>query len=225
MRPVIRPEQAGALLVEMARDRLWCYWLVAFAQGFRRGEGLGMRWEDIDFDARTWTPVQQVNRVLGPRDPETGKRKGRLVLRQLKTATSGDTVALTRTAADALALWEPEQNRMRRDARQWADLGLVFTTSLGTAIEPRNVNRWWEAMAGRAGVPWARLHDLRHACASYALSKGADSKSVQQLLRHARLETTELYLHAVRDVPRAAADAIDEALDELRALAPAPDGS
>jgi integrase len=225
MRPVIRPEQAGALLVEMAKDRLWCYWLVAFAQGFRRGEGIGMRWDDLDFEERTWTPVQQVQRVAGERDPKTGKRKGRLVARELKTAASGDTVALTRTAADALSRWETDQNRMRRDARQWADLGLVFTTGLGTALEPRNVNRAWEALCARAGVPGIRLHDLRHACGSYALAKGADSKSVQQMLRHARMETTELYLHAVRNVPRGGADAIDSAIDELRALAPAPEGA
>jgi integrase len=218
MRPVIRPEQAGALLVEMAKDRLWCYWLVAFAQGFRRGEGLGMRWEDIDFNARTWLPVQQVNRVAGPRDPKTGKRKGRLVARELKTAASGEKTALTRNAAEALARWETEQNRMRKDAPRWAELGLVFTTRLGTAIEPRNVNRSWEALCKRAGVPGVRLHDLRHACGSYALAKGADSKSVQRMLRHARLETTELYLHAVEDVPRTAADAIDAAIDELTAL-------
>lgn len=224
MRPVIRPEQAGALLVEMAKDRLWCYWLVAFAQGFRRGEGLGMRWEDIDFDARTWTPVQQVNRVAGPRDPETGKRKGRLVSRALKTDSSGEKTALTRTAGRALGRWEAEQNRMRRDAERWADLGLVFTTRFGTAIEPRNVNRAWTALCDRAGVPGIRLHDLRHACASYALARGADSKSVQRMLRHARLETTELYLHAVEEVPRTAADAIDAAIDELTALG-APGGT
>lgn len=224
MRPALRPEQVAALLIEMARDRLWCYWLVAFAQGFRRGEGLGMRWEDIDFEGRTWTPVQQVQRVAGQRDPETGKRKGRLVARELKTAASGDATALTRNAGEALARWETGQNRMRRDAERWADLGLVFTTRFGTALEPRNVNRAWEALCRRAGVPGVRLHDLRHACGSYALANGADSKSVQRMLRHARLETTELYLHAVQEVPRVAADAIDRAIDDLRALEPAPEG-
>ena len=94
----------------------------------------------------------------------------------------------------------------------------MFTTRLGTALEPRNVNRSWAALCARAGVPGIRWHDLRHACASYALAKGADSKSVQRMLRHARLETTELYLHAVEDVPRTAADAIDAAIDELTAL-------
>ena len=47
-RVIVTPEQAGALLAEMDEDRLWCYWLLAFALGFRRGEGLGMRWSDLD---------------------------------------------------------------------------------------------------------------------------------------------------------------------------------
>ena len=217
-RAVMPPDRAAALLIEMAKDRLWCYWLVAFAQGFRRGEGLGMKWEDIDFDARTWKPSLQVQRVAGDRDPETGKRKGRLVARQLKTRASGRTTALTRNAAGALARWEAEQNRMRLASKKWAELGLVFTTRNGTALEPRNVNRAWEALCKRAGVEGVRLHDLRHACASYSLAHGADLKQVQHMMRHAKAETTQLYLHALADVPRGAADAIDEAIDELRAL-------
>jgi integrase len=219
----ITADQAAALLVEMAKDRLWCYWLVAFAQGFRRGEGLGIRWEDLDFSALTWTPALSVHWLRGAKDPETGKRKGRLVAGELKTDESAEPVALTRTAAEALGRWETEQNRMRLSAPMWAELGLVFTTRLGTALTPRNVDRAWERLCERAGVPGVRLHDLRHACASYALARGADSKSVQRHLRHARLATTELYIHAVEEVPRAAADAMDDVIADLLALKPAPD--
>lgn len=221
---VLRPDEAAALLIEMAKDRLWCFWLVGLAQGFRRGEGLGMRWQDLDFEARTWTPVLSVQRLRGPRDPETGRRSSRLVAGPLKTDASGEPVALTRTAAEALTRWRPEQARMRLAAARWADLDLVFTTEHGTAIEPRAVNTMWERLGARAGVPGARLHDLRHSCGSYALANGADLKSVQHQLRHARLDTTQLYLHAIDEVPRAAADAIDTAIDGLRALKPAPRG-
>jgi site-specific recombinase XerD len=43
-----------------------------------------------------------------------------------------------------------------------------------------------------------------------------DSKKVQRTLRHARLATTELYLHALEEVPREAADKMDEILGSLR---------
>ncbi|WP_241989977.1 tyrosine-type recombinase/integrase [Streptomyces sp. AC1-42W] len=44
--------------------------------------------------------------------------------------------------------------------------GLVFTTKNGTPIEPRNLNRSFEALSVRAGVRKVRFHDLRHTCAS-----------------------------------------------------------
>lgn len=222
-RRVIRPEAAAPLLVAMAEDPLWCYWLVGFAQGFRRGEGLGMRWPDLDLGALTWTPGLQVQRVRGPKDPQTGRRKGKLVATELKSDESAEPVALTRTAASALARWEAEQNRMRLKAPRWAELDLVFTTRFGTAIEPRRVNEAWGRLCARAGAPeGTRLHDLRHACASYALAGGADSKSVQAYLRHARLATTELYLHAVQEVPRSAADVMDRVIADLQSLGSGP---
>src|SRR6266568_6510084 len=76
-----------------------------------------------------------------------------------------------------------------------------------SAVEPRNMNRQWEKVRDRAGITRpARLHDLRHACASYALAGGADLKTVQRMLRHARISTTQVYVHALEDVPRAGAD-------------------
>ena len=51
--------------------------------------------------------------------------------------------------------------------------GLVFTTSVGTALEPRNVSRSWERVCERAGLDrHLRIHDLRHAAASFLLLQG-----------------------------------------------------
>jgi integrase len=215
---ILAPGDASALLTAMAEDRWWCYWLVAFLLGFRRGEGLGMRWDDLDLERRIWTPGLQVQRQRGDADPATGKRgRGRLVARDLKTRASREPVALPDAAVEALAAWRTEQRRQRMAAPAWADLGLVFTTGLGTAVEPRNINRQWEKVRDRAGIERpARLHDLRHACASYALAGGADLKTVQRMLRHARISTTQVYVHALEDVPRAGADVMDRVLEGLR---------
>jgi integrase len=215
---ILAPADTSALLTAMASDRWWCYWLVAFLLGFRRGEGLGMRWDDLDLERRIWTPGLQVQRQRGDADPATGKRgKGRLVARDLKTRASREPVALPAAAAEALAAWRIEQRRQRMAAPAWAGLDLVFTTGLGTAVEPRNMNRQWEKVRERAGITRpARLHDLRHACASYALAGGADLKTVQRMLRHARISTTQVYVHALEDVPRAGADVMDRVLEGLR---------
>lgn len=214
----ITPAEASALLIAMSEDRWWCYWVVAFLLGFRRSEGLGMRWPDVDLDGRVWRPDLQVQRLRGEADPVTGRRKGRLVARELKTEASRVAVAVPVAAAEALARWQREQRKARMSAVVWTDLDLVFTTGVGTAIEPRNINRQWEKVRERAGIGRRiRLHDLRHACASYALAGGADLKTVQQMLRHARLSTTEIYLHALQEIPRAGADIMDQVYAGLRA--------
>ena len=215
---ILTPDEVSALLEAMAGDRWWCYWLLAFLLGFRRSEGLGMRWGDLDLERRIWTPGMQVQRMRGEPDPATGKRaRGRLVARELKTAASRGRAPLPDAAVEALGRWRAEQRRQRLAAPAWADLDLVFTTGIGTAVEPRNMNRQWEKVRARAGITRpARLHDLRHACASYALAGGADLKTVQRMLRHARISTTGVYVHALEDVPRAGADVMDRVLEGLR---------
>jgi integrase len=214
----LTPAEVSALLVAMADDRWWCYWLVAFLLGFRRGEGLGMRWADLDLERRIWAPGLQVQRQRGQLDPATGKRgKGRLVAKELKTRASRVRVALPNAAVEALAAWRGEQRKTRMAAAAWADLDLVFTTGLGTAVEPRNMNRQWAKVRERAGITRpAKLHDLRHACASYALHGGADLETVRGMLRHSRISTTMVYVHALEDVPRAGADVMDRVLEGLR---------
>lgn len=106
-----------------------------------------------------------------------------------------------------------EQLRERLAALVWVDASLVFTTSVGTALERRNVNRSWHSLCDQVGVRRVRIHDLRHTAASLLLSQGVDLKVVQTTLRHTRLSTTaDIYTHVQADVQRAAADRMDDLL-------------
>ena len=160
-------EQARMLLSVAAGDRLWAYWLIVLALGLRRGEGLGISWTDIDLDARTVRLRTSIQLVRGEKDEATGQRKGQLVLKNLKTDASHATVALPNFVADALREHRKAQSTERLAARMWEDTGLVFTTSIGTALEPRNVNREWQAVRDKARAGQFRIHDLRHAAATY----------------------------------------------------------
>jgi site-specific recombinase XerD len=109
------------------------------------------------------------------------------------------------------------QLAQRMAALGWVDDSLVFTTAIGTALEPRNVSRSWTALCVRAGIRPVRLHDLRHSAASFALAAGVDMKVVQTMLRHSRLATTaDIYTHVLEDVQRAGAARMDGVLRELR---------
>jgi integrase len=213
-------DQAAALIGAMSEDRWWCYWLVALTTGFRRGEGLGMRWADLDLRERIWRPGESIQRIRGEVvNTRTGRREGRLVSKGLKTRASRKPVALAVAAVEGLEGWRLEQKKMRLASAVWADdLDLVFTTAIGTAIEPRNVNRQWGKVCKAAGVRPIRLHDLRHAFGSYLAAEKVAPKVIQRSMRHARFRTTaEIYLHAIEAVPREGADAIDRVYARLKA--------
>jgi integrase len=200
-------EEATALYAAMMADRFWCYWLVAFTTGFRRGEGLGMKWADLDLETLVWRPGESVQRI-----------GGKLVSKGLKTRASRKPVPLPVAAAEALGRWQVEQKKMRLRSPVWADLDLVFTTGIGTAIEPRNMNRQWVKVCEIAGVTRTiRLHDLRHAFGSYMADEGVAPKVIQHSMRHARFATTsDIYLHALEEIPREGAEAMDRVIARFK---------
>jgi integrase len=70
--------------------------------------------------------------------------------------------------------------------------------------------------ACRAGVDGAHIHDLRHACGTYLADEGLHPKAIQTALRHSRMATTEIYVHALAEANRAPAEAMDRVVADLR---------
>ena len=89
----------------------------------------------------------------------------------------------------------------------------MFTTTVGTVIEPRNLARVLDALVAEAGVRRIRLHDMRHTCASLLLAQGVPARVVMEVLGHSQLGiTVNLYSHVMPSALREAADAIDRVL-------------
>jgi integrase len=72
----------------------------------------------------------------------------------------------------------------------WHDGDLIFASSIGTPMEPRNVNRRFNELRGKAGLDWLRLHDLRHSCATYLLGNGVEPRTVMEILGHSTIRLT-----------------------------------
>ncbi len=90
---------------------------------------------------------------------------------------------------------------------------LVFTTKNGTPIEPRNLNRSFEALCVRAGVRKVRFHDLRHTCASLLHEQGADARMIMEVLGHSSIRVTmDIYTFVRLDSQRSAFDRVGDAL-------------
>jgi integrase len=205
-RSEIRPftaEQARALLEAVKGHRLEAFYTVALSLGLRRGEALGLMWEDVDLQAGT-VRVKQALQRLG----------GKLQITEVKSATSRRVIKLPRVCVAALKSHHAQQLQEKLLAGAgWTDTGLVFTSHLGTPLEPRTVARHFQRTLKQADLPRIRIHDLRHTAASLLLAQGVPVKMVSEILGHSGSRITlDVYGHVFDSTRQQAADRMDDLL-------------
>jgi integrase len=195
--------QARAVLTSASSQRLGALYVLAVFLGLRRGELLGLRWDDIDLDGGTLEVVQTLQRVGGA-----------LRLVPPKTADSRRTVPLPPPCVDALREHKRRQFHERADAwPDWEDHGLVFPSRRGTPMEPDNLRRSWSVVRAEAGLSSVRFHDLRHTCVTLLLDLGAPPHVVREIVGHSAIEVTmTIYAHVSLDEKRKALGKLGEAL-------------
>lgn len=193
--------------LELVDDHpLRALWHVAIGTGARRGELLGLRWDDTDLENATIT----IRRAL---TNEGG------VARLLGTKTSSvRTVSVTASVVDALQRRRDEQDADRAaagaefdDADRW---GLVFTDEIGAPVPPMEVTVEFRRLVRELDVPVIRLHDLRHTHASLLLERGVPIKVVSDRLGHSTIAMTmDTYAHTMPAMDRDAAERFDAELE------------
>jgi integrase len=199
------PEQARVFLEAAKDDKFDALYVLSLTVGLRMGEALGLRWSDIDLNAKTLRVNRQLQRI---------RDGGGLVFSEPKNA-SRRTVDLPRRAVEALRSHRKRQiEEQLRASAQWADNGLVFTTGIGTPLDAQNiVNRHFKPLLKRAGLPSIRWHDLRHTYATLLLARGTHPTYVQKSLGHASVQLTlDRYSHWMPSMGCNTAEGIDEAL-------------
>ena len=181
-----------ATLLEVAREHEPAFHpLLAFLlhTGARKGEALGLRWEDVDLDLGA-------GRVLIRRA---------LVRGRLGTPKSGRARSVALSASLASILQDLLSERRRAALRRgWPEVpAFVFCSEVGGPLHERNVTRSWSRLRRKAqkqGVRPLRLHDARHTYASLALASGKSVRWVASQLGHANPELTlRVYAHAMRE--------------------------
>ncbi|MCR6690060.1 site-specific integrase [Cellulomonas sp.] len=170
--------------------------------GMRRGEALALQWQNVDIDAGEL-------RVRG-----TLVRTGDgLVIQPPKTNNGWRPIPLSPPVVAALKQ-QRQQQRIERLAAgmSWVATDYVFTTVAGTPLDPRNVSRWFSALAQRAGVQGS-MHATRHTALSSMVNAGVPMPVVSRVAGHESINiTVDIYGHvseqAARDAVAAAASSL-----------------
>ncbi|MFN8676123.1 MAG: site-specific integrase [Thermomicrobiales bacterium] len=196
-------EQARQFIACSASDRLGPLFHVAIASGLRQGELFGLRWEDVDLDHGALRVRHALQRVDGV-----------LTLVEPKTALSRRTVTLPGSAVSALRVQKDRQTFERAAAGDlWREGGYVFTSTVGTPLNPSNVAKRLHALLAEAGLPRQRFHDLRHCAASLLLAGGVAPRTIMGILGHSQISLTmNTYAHLSPVLEREAANALDAVL-------------
>ena len=204
----IRPlsEDEARAFLDAARqsgERFEALYVLAITTGLRRGELLGLRWDDADLEFGTL----RVGRALV-------REGGRHTLGETKTRRGRRQINLTPRTVNALKKHRKKQlEEKMKLAGLYKDHDLIFASGVGTPVNPENlVKRSFKPLLKKAGLPEIRFHDLRHTCATLLLSRGVHPKLVQELLGHATIAMTlDTYSHYLPSMGDQAAGAMGNA--------------
>jgi integrase len=196
---VLTGEEMHRLLTAAADMTEYPVFAMAFYTGMRRGEILGLRWQDVNLDKGTAAVNQTLQPILG---------QGLVIKDCPKTEAGFRIIDLTAGVVSMLRQVEQKQAEYKLAlGTDYKDRGLVFCLYDGRPLDPHNLSRRFHALVKQQGLEGFRFHDTRHTHASLLLADGEQIHVVQQRLGHRDATTTmNLYGHAIPGQQRAAAD-------------------
>jgi integrase len=198
--------QARRFLDAAIGHRLEALFTAGLSLGLRSGEALGLMWSELDLERAEVRISHALQRV-----------RGELVRVEVKSEKGKRTIPLPPTCTTAL-----KQHRERQEVeRQWAaeawkETGFVFTTTIGTPLDDRNVLRAFDALLSAAKLPKIRIHDLRHTCVSLLAAQGVPVKTISEIIGHSDIRLTQnVYQHVFKEAKQGAAAAMERALNPV----------
>lgn len=187
---------------EPVKYRAFFYLLIY--SGCRRGELLGLEWQDVDFE-NCLISIRRTSCYTPVRGTYTDTTK---------TEQSKRTLKLPHEVVDILCeLREFQLRQADIFGDKWVETGRLFTKENGEPQHPNTSYHWLEKFCARNGLPFYGLHSFRHLFASLLVSNGVDIVTVSGVLGHSAVSTTSnIYCHMLEDARVRASDTVASAL-------------
>jgi len=197
-------EQVKILLSAVQGTRYSALYHLAVTTGLRKGELLGLKWDDVDWENKRLQVRRQLQRISHKgyefSEPKSGRGKRVVALGDL-------TIEKFRKHK------EIQKTDKEKVEKSWQEYNLIFPSTIGTPFGPRNLNRHFSELLGKTNLPKIRFHDLRHTAATLMFSQGVHPKVVQERLGHSSISLTlDTYSHVIPSIQSQAADIIDAEL-------------
>ncbi|MEV6795924.1 site-specific integrase [Streptomyces sp. NPDC051320] len=208
-------DEARRFLTAASGHRLQPLFELALHTGLRKGELLGLRWEDLNLTGGT----ASIRRTL-QRTNTSG-----LTALPTKTQSSERRIALPTPCVVSLEQLRARQLQEREAAGAgWQHSGYLFTRPDGAPIEGSTLTRNFNTLLHRAGLRRIRFHDLRHSAATLLLEQGVELVVIKELLGHAHIGVTaSVYAHVRLRLQRDAIDLLGHALRNPAEITGKPD--
>ena len=206
---VVVPESEEVLrILELSKETPYhaAFHFIAYT-GCRRGECLGLRWQDIDFDRGIASIVQTIQRVQG---------RG-LIIDSPKSKKGRRAIAIDAETVSVLKAHRVRQLEHRLQlGDEWENHDFVFPGVTGRPLDPSVLTHRFGRLAERAQTPGVNLKALRHFHATLLLRQGVHPKIVQERLGHATISITlDTYSHVIPSLQTEAADTFAGAMSQV----------
>lgn len=174
--------------------------LLGLSVGLRRGEMLALKWDSVDFSAKTISIHE--NRVMAD---------GKAITKKPKTTAGIRTVSV---GGEVLAALSEAKLKYFNDraamGKRFKDEGYIIRQEDGSPYRPDSLTQKWERFTKQHNLPHIRLHDLRHSNATALIQAGVSPKVVQKRLGHSDISVTlNTYTHVLPSMDQEAATKMD----------------
>lgn len=167
--------------------------ILAAFYGLRRSEVVGLKWDAIDFEKKTFTIKHTVTQVTVDGKEVTIQKD------RTKTKSSYRTLPLVPPFEELLHRLKQEQlvnQKVCGNAYCQKYLDYIYVNAIGELVKPNFITQHFEIVLKNNGLKKIRFHDLRHSCASLLYANGVSLKEIQEWLGHSDIGTTSnIYTH------------------------------